>query len=439
MKATGVLATAVALLCAGWAAAQQVQVDAAMSQSKVLPGQKQTAYLRVAMTGFEMEGKDRTPVNVAIVLDKSGSMSGEKIEHAKEAALMALQRLRPDDVVSVVVYDSTVNVLVPATKLADRESVYEAVRSIHAGGSTALFAGVSRGANEVRKFLEKNRVNRVILLSDGLANVGPSAPSDLGQLGQSLIREGISVTTVGLGLGFNEDLMTQLAQESDGNHMFAEMPQDLAKAFEAEFGDVLGVVAQDVDVAIRFADGVRPVRGLGRDVAVAGQRVTAKLNQIYASQMKYVLVEVELPGYPAQKTSPFVADVEVSYANMKTDSRDKIQRNVAVQLTERADEAEASIEKDIMASVVEQIGLERNRYALELRDEGNVDEARRVLQENTTYLMRHSERLNNEVLRGQSIANDLDAQNLDPGKWERQRKLMKESQYKVMKQQKSIK
>jgi len=197
-------------LCGAVAAsAQQVAVDAAMSQSIILAGEKQTAYLRVAMTGFEVEEADRTPVNVAIVLDKSGSMTGEKIEHAKEAAIMAIRRLRKDDIVSVVVYDTTVNVLVPATKLSNKESIANTIRSIKSGGNTALFAGVSRGANEVRKFLAKNRVNRVILLSDGLANVGPSAPSDLAELGDSLGREGISVTTIGLGLGYNEDLMTR--------------------------------------------------------------------------------------------------------------------------------------------------------------------------------------------------------------------------------------
>lgn len=421
------------------ASAQKIDVDAAMSQSIILAGEKQTAYLRVAMTGFDVEETDRTPVNVAIVLDKSGSMSGEKIEHAKEAAIMAIQRLRRDDIVSVVVYDTTVNVLVPATKLSNKESIAGTIRSITAGGNTALFAGVSRGANEVRKFLAKNRVNRVILLSDGLANVGPSAPSDLAELGDSLGREGISVTTIGLGLGYNEDLMTQLAMRSDGNHMFAETPVELAGVFDAEFGDVLAVVAQDVEVTIDFDDHVRPVRGLGREIDIAGQRATARLNQLYAGQMKYVLVEVELPAYAGEallrsSLTP-LARVDVTYANMKTDSLDRIREQVAVRLTAEPDEAQKSVNKEIMASAVEQIALEKNRWALRLRDEGKIEEAREALLSNRDYLRSNAITLDNDELKEQAVTNEMDAQNLAPEAWTRQRKVMRSNQYKIMKQQ----
>ena len=98
----------------------------------------------------------------------------------------------------------------PATKVSDKKTIFRAIRQIRADGSTALFGGVSKGAKEIRKFLSHKRVNRMVLLSDGLANVGPQSPSELGDLGSSLIEDGISVTTIGLGLGYNEDLMTKL-------------------------------------------------------------------------------------------------------------------------------------------------------------------------------------------------------------------------------------
>ena len=183
MKAKGMIRTTVLVglvLAAGWCAAagaSQVRLDAAMGTPVMLAGEKQTAYLRVAMTGPEMvNDADRTPVNVALVIDCSGSMQGAKIAAAKDAALMAVDRLRDDDFVSVVAYNATARVLVPATKVAERETIRRAIRGIQAGGSTALFAGVSKGAFETRKYLSPNRVDRVILLSDGLANVGPSSP-----------------------------------------------------------------------------------------------------------------------------------------------------------------------------------------------------------------------------------------------------------------------
>ena len=162
--------------------AAQIQLDVALGNPVLLANEKQTTFVKVGLTGFEMKSDEARPsVNVAIVLDRSGSMSGEKIERAKEAAKMAIDRLAEKDIVSIITYDHTVNVLLPATKVTDKGYIKNEISKIQSGGNTALFAGVSKGAAEVRKFLEENRVNRVILLSDGLANVGPSSPAEVGQ------------------------------------------------------------------------------------------------------------------------------------------------------------------------------------------------------------------------------------------------------------------
>src|SRR5262249_32047712 len=148
--------------------------------------------------------------------------AGEKINKANEASRMVLDRLDSNDILSVVAYDDTAEVLVPATRVFDKEAIRRRIAAIVPQGSTALFAGVSKGIEEVRKFRDAAHVNRVVLLSDGQANVGPSSPNELGRLGAATAKEGISITTIGLGLGYNEDLMTQLAMRSDGNHGFAE-------------------------------------------------------------------------------------------------------------------------------------------------------------------------------------------------------------------------
>ena len=121
---------------------------------------------------------------------------------------------------------------------------------------------MSHGLEELTKNLSAARVNRMILLSDGQANVGPRSPNELGRLGEVAARQGIAITTIGLGLGYNEDLMTQLAVSSDGNHAFAENATDLAGIFQHELGDVLSVVAQDVQIEIDFDAGITPVRAI---------------------------------------------------------------------------------------------------------------------------------------------------------------------------------
>ncbi len=417
------------------APAQQVRLDVRLAKPVLLAAKKETTYLKVGLTGFDRaKNGERARLNVAIVLDKSGSMSGEKMRKAKEATLMAIERMGPDDIVSVVAYDSTVRVLVPATKVSDRALIAAGVRRIVPGGNTALFAGVSKGADELRKFLDRNRVNRVILLSDGLANVGPSAPSDLERLGMSLIKEGVSVTTIGLGLDYNEDLMSRLSRASDGNHVFVERADDLGRFFALEFGDVTAVVAQDVTVRIKCAPGVRPVRVLGRDADIVGQEVTARLNQLISRREKFLMVEVEVPaGEPGDERE--VVEVEVSYGNMVTKATDSLSATVRASFTASAAEMERRTDRAVVVNAVELVSNERNREAVVARDQGKLREARELLLENARWLDHNATTLRSTRLEQLKSANEDDAKNLAPAKWKGQRKRMRRKQYKLDLQQ----
>ena len=118
--------------------AQQVKLDVRLVNPVMMAGEKTKNYLRIALTGFELESaEDRPPVNVALVLDHSGSMGGEKLARAKEAAMTAIDRLSDDDIVSIVLYDSNVTVLVPATKATDRKAIKSKITQVKAGSSTA--------------------------------------------------------------------------------------------------------------------------------------------------------------------------------------------------------------------------------------------------------------------------------------------------------------
>src|SRR5678816_4638723 len=144
---------------------QPVQVVASLGHPVLLAGRPAVTFLKVGLTGERKSAAYRTPANLSIVLDRSSSMEGERIAKAREAAVMLVDNLRPEDFVSVVVYSDTVEVLVPATLAADRAAITRQIRAIQSNGSTALFAGVSKGAQEVRKHLDRNRTNRVVLLS----------------------------------------------------------------------------------------------------------------------------------------------------------------------------------------------------------------------------------------------------------------------------------
>ena len=425
-------AIAVALLgIPSIASAKQVAVDVSMAQPTMASSDKaQTTTMKVGLTGFELPKgeEDRAPVNIAIVLDKSSSMSGDKLTRAKEAAKMAIKRLNSDDIVSIITYNNNVQVIVPATKVSDRAAMFAAIDSIQRGGSTALFAGVSKGANEVRKFLSKDLVNRIILLSDGQANVGPKSPGALGNFGASLAKEGIAVTTIGLGNDYNEDLMFALAEKSDGNHTFAETPAMLATAFDTEFGDILTVAAQEVLVKINCSPGIRPVRVLGRDAEISGQEVTVLLNQIYSEQEKYVLLEVEVPASQAGKTRD-VAKVEISYANMSTNTTDEIASKIAVRFSDSQQQIDTETNRDVVIASALQIATLANQDAMKLRDEGKVEDAKKILLSNSLFCLEAHSKWNSEELKTFGDNNGFDASNLDGEAWNYTRKAMRNDQY----------
>ncbi|MBI4607060.1 MAG: VWA domain-containing protein [Planctomycetes bacterium] len=419
------------------AGAEQVKLQAALGHPVLKAGEKRTTHLKVGITGFRfLREADRAPVNVVLVIDTSGSMQGDKIAKAREAAILAIRSLGPRDIVAVVEYDDRVRVMVPATKVTDPEPICAAIRRLEPGSGTALFAGVSKGAEEVRKFLDRSRVNRIILLSDGLANVGPSSPAELGDLGASLVKEGISVTTIGLGLGFNEDLMSQLARRSDGNHYFAENSTDLARIFRGELGDVLTVAAQEVVVKIHCAGGVRPVRVLGREADITGPTVVTYLNQVYSEQEKYVLLEVEVSATPAGETRP-IASVEVSYSNMQTRTRDVLTSSVAARFSDSDAEVEREMNKDVVASAVEQLATITNKMAMKLRDEGKIEEARSLLMSNYSFLEKNAVQLKSELLRRYAEIQKDDERSLEGLRYHHHRKIMVEEQSARESQQKS--
>jgi Ca-activated chloride channel family protein len=426
--------------------AAQVTLEADLGQSVLHSKSSERIYLRLSLkTLVHGVGEKRAPVNAAIVIDRSGSMAGDRIAAAKEAAHVALERLSADDVVALVAYNHKVDVLQPAHRLGDaRDSLERAIDRLYADGTTALYAGVKEGGQQVREFISDNKINRVILLSDGLANVGPSQPSDLAELGRELASKGISVTTIGLGLEYNEDLMQRLAAASDGNHAFVESPRQLAEIFDKEFGDALSVSARDVIIHIECRAGFRPSRVLGREAEIKGQTITMKLNQLQSLNERYIVVELEATGGNAAGEAE-IADVSVDYFDLDGGSRNKVDRKVKARISDDLKEAEASLNKSVMTQVTEQIATETSEKAVELRDKGDVAGARRMLEENASYLNKEKSRLGTGAAAAPSAAiktldeleqkNREAASNLDGEAWGKARKAMRYDQHKSKMQQ----
>ena len=397
-----------AMLCAslpGAAGNPLVTVRAELDRGVLPAGRAQTAVVKLTLDTAPIPRADaRPPVNLSIVLDRSGSMHGAPIQHAREAALEAVRRLGPDDIFSLVTYDSTVETLIPAGRLADREEAEQIIRNITPRGMTALFGGVSQGAAELRKHMEMEgapRVHRMILLSDGLANVGPSSPEELGRLGHSLAKEGISVTTVGLGTTYNEDLMTRLARQSDGNTYYVAHSRDLVRIFNEELGDVLSVAARGVFVRFECPPGVRPVRSMGRDARIEGQTVEIRLNQLYGGQVRHLLLEVELPATPAQADFP-VVNALVRYENLLRNAEETGTATVAARFSDAESEVAAGLNPKVMQEVLIYQAAEARNQAVELYERGDRDQAQQLLFLNVQQLQQAGENYDLPLLRDEA-------------------------------------
>lgn len=381
----------------------------------VLPaGATGKAVVKVCFDGLRLPCPEaRPPVNLSIVIDRSGSMEGEKLARAREAALEALGRLAPDDILSVVIYDTEVQTLVPAQCVGDGRNIAAAIRGIRAGGSTALFGGVSQGASEVRKHIEDRRyIHRVILLSDGLANVGPQSPEELGRLGTALVKEGISVTTVGLGLGFNEDLMTRLAQRSDGNTYFVESSDDLPRIFAGELGDVLNVIARRVVIEVEFPEGVRPLNFVGREGVIRGRKAELTLNQLYGGQEKFALIEVEVPSCKAGSELE-IASAKLSYENALTQKTTVVRTQRKVSFSESRETVVSSADKKVQNDYAANVIAETKDKAVELVDANRRGDAAKELRAKAAELKATASTYNNAPMAALAVQQEAEADKLE--------------------------
>ncbi|MBC2704976.1 VWA domain-containing protein [Desulfobacula sp.] len=403
----------------------------------ILPaGDSQNVVLKITLDAPPSPAHIKRPlVNLALVLDQSGSMNGNKIQQAKAAAIEALTRLGLQDIFSVVVYDTNVHTIVPAQRAGNIQSIINTIQQIRAGGSTALFGGVSQGASEIRKNLESNYIHRIILLSDGLANVGPRMPADLGRLGAALIKENISVTTVGVGTGYNEDLMTRLAQKSDGNTYFVESGFDLPRIFAAELGDVLNVVAKKVKVTITLSDNVEAINIIGREGRIRENQIEFYMNQLYGDQEKYALVEVNIPKSTSGSRIK-IAQVDVTYENPFSRKSEKSTGISYARFSSDSGKVARSTNIEVIREYQLNLNALAQEKAIELSDKGKKKEAVRELKQSAARLKQVGSRYNDKELLKEADELEVQADTIeDRGMSPKSRKVLRTESFQMKNQQ----
>lgn len=271
-----------------------LHLDTRLSHGYVPIGEPATVFATVSIKAQSAASEDRAPLNIALVVDRSSSMSGDKLDKAKEASHLLIDMLSSQDRLAVVSYGSDVKTESTSKMVttANKELLHNAVRGIRLHGSTNLSGGYERGRDLVMQHNRDDSINRVLLLSDGHANVGVTRGPQLGALARNGLNRGVSLTTMGIGLDYNENLMTEMAQQGAGNYYFIEKSNQIAAMFEKECKGLASTVARNTVVEIEMAPGVELLELRGFKFTRKGGTAKVKLAEFFGDQQKDILLKL---------------------------------------------------------------------------------------------------------------------------------------------------
>lgn len=266
-----------------------------VNRKHVPVGEESRVAVLLQLKAAESRGEGRVPLNLSFVLDRSGSMEGSKLAFTKQAVEFALHHLTRQDCASLVSFDDQVEVPVAQRRVTDKGMLAAAARALYARGSTNLSGGLFAGYREVRKHAAPGQVNRVLLLTDGLANVGLTDPAQLVEKARGMRESGLTLSTLGVGADFDEELLTALAEAGGGETYFIENPDRIPEIFQRELQGLLSVVAQNVVVAFRPAQGCRISAAWGYTFSGGPHGVVASVPDMYAGEERGILLELAVP------------------------------------------------------------------------------------------------------------------------------------------------
>lgn len=247
----------------------------------------------------------RVPLNLALVLDRSGSMGYGKLEAVKEAARGLIRRLHPEDVVSVVAFDDQVVTVAHPGTARDQTALVNALMAIQSGSTTNLSGGWLQGRALLQEHFDPEGVNRVILLTDGLANQGITDGATLARLTAQARTEGVTTTTVGVGDGFNEDLLMAMADSGGGSSYYIERLDQAGGIFEEEVAGLLSIAAQNLTVTVRprEAASVSAVYNQYPSHETPDHALVLSVGDLYAREPREVLADFLVEGVTVASSS----------------------------------------------------------------------------------------------------------------------------------------
>lgn len=356
------------------------------------------AQIRVGTDNASISG--RAPVNVALVIDTSGSMEGDPIENARAASLAFLESLNDGDRLSVIAFHSRADLLLESTAIedGDMDELRAKVGAMEARGTTDLEAGLQMGLEQLMSHLFVDGINRIVLLSDGV----PNQEGSILALAQAAGERHITITALGFGRDYNETLLGQLAQLSGGSFHYIENSEAVVAVFRNEVLRMQQVYGRNAVVSIRPGPGVRIDSVVGQNVSQEGTTVRVLLGDLTQGELRDLIVRTTIAGH-RDGASVEALDVELTFDDAIADAG-RLTRNVFLGAKATANEAELAAGRN--ASV--EAAAERVQaaavtiQAISLVRDGDLERARSVLQSAEARARNYAEQSQDEDVRRQA-------------------------------------
>jgi len=357
-----------------------LSMAATLASSHLLAG-NHVSYMAVSLTAEEQPYQNRPDIDVAVVFDRSGSMEGEKLSQAKLAARQLISGLASNDRFSITAYGTDVDVLFPstiATKKA-KAAALMTISQIYTDGGTNMSGGLVAGRSQLLGLgASEDRVQRIVLISDGQANEGIVGKDELAGLAAQSAQQGVSITTVGIGLDFDEQTMTRIAVSGRGNYYFAESADMLAQMFSTELSRLGATVATRIQLRIAPKPGVEIQEVLGYDTIRENGEFIINVADMHAGETRKVIVALQVDASASASTMGLVTTRAAFYetasgqvANLDQALSAEITKNQALVNEGRDKTANRLIERALTAKAIQQ--------ATELYEQGNRGEADQVM------------------------------------------------------------
>ncbi len=353
----------------------EMQTDQTLIAAEV-PSQR---VLEIAVTApAALTNRPRPALNLSLIIDRSGSMQGEKLAYVKEAAVHVLDLLQEQDRVSVVAYDDQITSLSTGVQVSseNRSQLKASIRGLEAGNTTDLSGGWLTGCQHIAAGQLENGLNRALLLTDGLANRGITDLEELGHHARQLHARGISTSTFGVGEGFNEHLLEQMSNMGGGNFYYIETPRGIPEIFERELKELAAVTAREVEVTLEIPAQVDAQVLGGWKHEKTGGLLRLSLGDMAASQRREVYVKLLTPP---QAASPELVVTGKVIARGEDSSLHEAKGVLRFTYASQADVQASPADQEVLRRCSSVEVAEAATEALKLERQGERERAKQVL------------------------------------------------------------